>query len=137
MSLCLAAAGAAISIATSAFTLSWTHTIEKTRWEEDWRIEGGRLALVEARVKGSGAGMEPPPEARLEEGFYVWRPNTPPLAEIVLRRAAQAGDWTLCAGGRCAPLGEWLGRDADPVRLSAPSGGSFCGPLDSAPSAPS
>lgn len=126
MSLCLAAAGAAISIAASAFTLSWTHSIERTRWEEDWRVAGGRLALMEARVKGSGAGMEPPPHARLENGYYVWRPDAPPREEIVLRRAPQAGDWTLCAGGRCAPLGEWLGRDADPVRLSAGSGSKPC-----------
>ena len=43
----------------------------------------------------------------------------PPLPELVLRRAPQAGDWRLCATGRCAPLGEWLGGEADPVTLFA------------------
>jgi hypothetical protein len=116
MSLCLAAAGLAIEIAASSFTLAWTHTIEKTEWRESWRIEGERLVLTEASVKGSGAGMEPPPEARLQDGFYVWNPGIE-RAEILLRRDPHAGDWRLCANARCAPLGEWLGRDADPVRL--------------------
>jgi hypothetical protein len=119
VSLCIAAAGIALEIAASSFTLGWTHTIEKTIWEEDWRIEGDRLVLVEARIQGSGAGMDPPPEARLEGGFYIWQPNTPPLPEIVLRRAAQAGDWRLCTPARCAILGKWLGAEADPVRLTA------------------
>ncbi len=117
MSLCLEAAGIALGIAASSFTLGWTHTIERTVWEEDWRIENGRLLLLQARVKGSGAGMEPPPHARLENGFYVWTPNAPPFPEIVLRRATGASDWRLCAAARCAPLGDWLGADADPVRL--------------------
>jgi hypothetical protein len=131
MSLCLAAAGIALKIAASAFTLSWTHSVEKTRWEEDWRIAGNRLTLVEARVQGSGAGMEPPAEARLEHGYYVWRPARVPVAELVLRRADQVGDWRLCAGGRCAALGDWLGRDADPVRLSPIHDEGLCGPTES------
>lgn len=118
MSLCLAAAGLAVEIAASSFTLAWTHTVEKTLWEEDWGIEGDRLVLRQARVKGSGAGMEPPPEARLEAGFYVWEPGIA-VAEIVLRREAHAGDWRLCAAGSCAPLGERLGGEGDPVKLAA------------------
>ena len=116
MSLCLAAVGLAVEIAASSFTLSWTHTIEKTEWQERWRVESGRLVLAEARVKGSGAGMEPPSDARLERGFYVWNPGIEREA-ILLRRDPHAGDWRLCAIGRCAALGEWLGRDVDPVRL--------------------
>ncbi len=123
MTLCLAAAGVALEIAASSFTLSWTHTIEKTEWQEEWRVESGRLVLDEARVKGSGAGMEPPPDARLERGFYFWNPQVE-RAEILLRRDPHAGDWRLCAAGRCAALRVWLGRDADPVRLSIAPGSS-------------
>jgi hypothetical protein len=121
VSLCLAAAGLALEIAASTFTLAWTHTIEKTEWREDWRIEGGRLVLERARVKGSGAGMEPPTDARLEHGFYVWSPDIA-RTEILLRRDQRAGDWRLCAAGRCATFGEWLGRDADPVSLQSCGG---------------
>lgn len=126
MSLCLAAAGVALRIAASTFTLAWTHTVEKTSWSEDWRLVGDRLALVQARVQGSGAGMEPPPDARREGSFYVWEPHLPPVPDIVLRRAPQAGDWRLCAEGHCATLGDWLGRDADPVRLFAEPRGRGC-----------
>lgn len=117
MSLCLAAAGIVVSLAVPDFSLAWTHTVEKTEWREDWRVTPEGLVLTEAAVRGSGAGMEPPPEARLQGGFYRWRPDGPSVPEIVLRRAPQAGDWRLCAGGRCAPLGEWVGAAADPVTL--------------------
>jgi hypothetical protein len=126
MSLCIAAAGLAVEIAVSGFTLAWTHTVEKTEWQEDWRIEADRLLLVEARVQASGAGMEPPVDARLVGGFYTWHPHLPPLPEIVLRRAPQADDWRLCAGERCATLAELLGGDADPVRISVTPEGRRC-----------
>jgi hypothetical protein len=116
VSFCLAAAGVAMMVAAESFTLSWTHTVERTEWREDWRVEGGRLVLEAARVKGSGAGVDPPPAARLVDGFYVWDPKLA-LTQIVLRRDPHAGDWRLCAAGRCASLAAWLGRDAEPVRL--------------------
>ena len=117
MSFWLAAAGIAVEIAASTFTLSWTHTVERTVWQEEWRVEADRLVLEEARIKGSGAGMDPPPDARLIDGVYVWRPNRQQPA-IMLRRDPHAGDWRLCAAGRCDTLGKWLGVDADPVTLS-------------------
>ncbi len=123
---CILGGGAAVRIAASAFTLSWIHTIEHTEWREHWTVMPDRLILAEAEVEGSGAGMEPPPEARHEGRFYVWNPNEP-REKIVLRRDPHAGDWRLCASGRCAPLGEWLKVDADPVTL-APAGDGDCPP---------
>ena len=118
MSLCLVGAGVAVSIAAQAFSLSWTHTTEKTEWREEWRVEGEELVLQKAGVKGSGAGMEPPPEAQLEGGFYVWRPETRESV-LTLRRDPHAGDWTLCAEGRCDPIDAWIGVEADPVEIRA------------------
>jgi hypothetical protein len=60
VSLCLASAGVVKILSVAAFTLVWTHSIEKVDWQEDWRIMSHGLELVQARVKGSGAGMEPP-----------------------------------------------------------------------------
>jgi hypothetical protein len=121
--ICLAGAGVALHILAGAFTLSWTHTIEKTQWIEHWRVEPGRLVLAEAEVQGSGAGMEPPPDARHEGRFYVWNPDET-RDSVVLRRDPHAGDWTLCTSARCAPLGAWLAKDADPVTLTpAPADG--------------
>jgi hypothetical protein len=77
LSLCLASVGAVKTLSIAAFTLVWTHSSEKVDWQEDWRITPKGLELVQARVKGSGAGMEPPPEARLVDGGFQWRPNAP------------------------------------------------------------
>jgi hypothetical protein len=116
--LCLAGGGAVVKIAIAAFSLAWTHTIEHVEWQEDWRVLEDRLVLEEARVVGSGAGMEPPSEARLVDGRWTWHPGTV-LAEIVLRRAPEAGDWRLCIGADCRPLGALVPPTADPVRLTA------------------
>lgn len=121
MSLCIfgggGGGGGLIKLAVSMFTLAWTHTIEKIPWEEDWRIEGNRLVLEEVRIKGSGAGMEPAPDARLEAGFYRWNPKDDSRMEIILRRAPEAGDWRLCWEGTCRNIGDMI--DTDPVSLKA------------------
>lgn len=118
MAVCLAGATAAARIAATAFTLSWTHTVERIPWQEDWRVEEGRLVLETVRLKGSGAGMEPAPEARLAGGWYVWHPGSV-RREIVLRRAdaTVAGDWSLCTAAEgCRSLADLVGT-ADPVRI--------------------
>jgi hypothetical protein len=106
VSLCLIAAGKTTAIAATAFTLAWEHSVEHTAWQESWRIEPGGLVLDEARVKGSGAGMDPGPGARLVDGWWVWTPALPPQPE--LHRAASgatAGGWRLCAAGSCREIG--------------------------------
>lgn len=122
MGLCLAAAGATLHLTIAAFTLAWSHTVEHLPWQEDWRVDRDRLVLEEMRIKGSGAGIDPPPEAHLVDGWYVWRPADETRARIVLRRAADhgaIGDWQLCAADRpCASLGELVGAESDPVTLS-------------------
>src|SRR5258705_10739760 len=71
---CLLAAGMVVAtIPADEFTLAWQHSVEKTRWEERYRVSGDRLALVEARVAGMGAGMEPPPGAHFANGHWSWR----------------------------------------------------------------
>ena len=84
LSLCLASAGVVKMLSIAAFTLVWTHSIEKIDWQEDWRVTPQGLLLVQARVKGSGAGMEPPPGARLVDGWFEWKPERAPMPEVVL-----------------------------------------------------
>jgi hypothetical protein len=117
VALCLIGAGETVRLAVTAFSLSWMHTVEKVPWMESWRVEPTQLVLTEARVKGSGAGMEPPPNARHEDGWYVWEPSNPERSEIVLRMTGFAR-WTFCADGiACRPLNALFGRDADPVTV--------------------
>jgi hypothetical protein len=109
LSLCLVSAGTAKTLAIAAFTLVWTHSIEKIDWQEDWRVTPRGLELVEARVKGSGAGMEPPPDARLVNGWFQWQPKQAPLPEVVLGNSSLAGEWRLCHDGACRTLSDILG----------------------------
>lgn len=110
MGLCFAAAGVVKVLSVAAFTLAWTHSIEKIEWQEDWRVTPQGLQLVEARVKGSGAGMEPPPEARLVNGWFQWSPKMAPLPQVVLGNSGLAGEWRICTDGACRTLSDVLGR---------------------------
>ncbi|HQR09688.1 MAG TPA: DUF1850 domain-containing protein [Casimicrobiaceae bacterium] len=94
------------------FTLSWDHSVEKVRWEERYRATNGQLVLVEARVKGSGAGMEPPPGSTLRDGSWVWQPRST-HAELRLTRSTFTRDYVLCAVDHCATLGDRVGATAD------------------------
>ncbi len=108
MILCLASGALAAAIATQAFTLAWTHSIEKLRWEEDWRIEGGALQIVAARIKGTGAGMEPPEDAVLRDGAWHYRPALAPLYGLTLAHSPYTAGYELCARGACRPLAAYL-----------------------------
>jgi hypothetical protein len=121
LSLCLASAGALKTLSIAAFTLVWTHSVEKVEWQEDWRVTANGLELVQARVKGSGAGMEPPPEARLVDGWFQWQPKRGPMPEVLLGNSGAAGEWRLCTGGECRPLSIVLGTPtgANPTTMRA------------------
>ncbi len=108
MSLCLAAGAVAASLAIDSFTLSWIHSIEKIRWEEDWRIEGHALVITEARIRGSGAGMEPPAGSVLKNGVWHYHPHLPPQTVLRLSHSPHAGGYTLCTATLCRPLADHL-----------------------------
>lgn len=107
--LCLAG-GKAIVLAAGLFTLSWTHSVEKIAWQERWAVTPDGLVLREARVKGSGAGMEPGEGAHREDNWWVWKPRAAPLAELVLASSGATGSgWTLCTANGCQELGREKG----------------------------
>ncbi|MEH2565978.1 DUF1850 domain-containing protein [Bradyrhizobium sp. AZCC 2289] len=109
LSLCLASLGVVKTLSIAAFTLVWTHSIEKTAWQEDWHITPQGLELVQARIKGFGAGMEPPPDARLVDGWFQWQPKRAPMPEVILGNSGAAGEWRLCVDGNCRTLSEIFG----------------------------
>jgi hypothetical protein len=112
MSLCVLAGGKTVAIAVSAFTLAWTHSVEKTAWEEDWRVTPAGLELAEARIKGSGAGMEPPEGSVLKDGWWVYAPRVSPVRRLALAASgATASGWSICTGGTCTVYGEEAGAD--------------------------
>jgi hypothetical protein len=107
--ICLAAGVLAAALPFSAFTLAWTHSIEKIRWEEDYRVVDARLVLEEARIRGSGAGMEPPADARFENGVWHYHPALPPLERLRLTHSPYTAGYDICAAGTCKPLTAVLG----------------------------
>lgn len=120
--ICILEAGRMLTLAGLAFTLSWSHSVEKTGWEEDWKVTPAGLELSEARIRGSGAGMEPPPSAVLRNGWWVYAPARPPLPELVLAASgATAGGWKICDSEQCIEVGTAPGA---PVRIS------ICEPRD-------
>lgn len=107
--LCLSAGSAPpVVLATPHFTLRWQHSIEKTAWEEDYTVAGDWLLLSGARIQGSGAGMEPPPDALLQGGVWHYRLADPWRRALVLARSEFVRDYELCLDGRCRPLSDWL-----------------------------
>ena len=116
MSLCILAGGKVTALALSMFTLSWTHSVQKTEWRETWAVTPAGLELRQAEVKGSGAGMEPGPDAVLRDGWWVWHPALPPQERVSLAASGMTpGGWRLCHDGGCVELGAKAG---DEVSLS-------------------
>jgi len=120
--ICIIAAGVIrASLPAAEFTLAWEHSVEKTRWEERYQIDGERLRLSEARIQGFGAGMESPSDARLVDGWWTWRPALAPLPELRLARSSYTRDYRLCWSARCATLDELVGSvgESEPVTVTA------------------
>ena len=107
------------------FTLAWTHSIEKIRWEEDYRLQRdaqGRAVLLpgKARIKGTGAGMEPPADAVYHaSGWYEYQPDTGVLDDLRLTRSEFTDDYDFCMDGHCRSLGDMVPSD-DHVTLLQP-----------------
>lgn len=113
--LCLVAGSLQAQIPVSQFTLRWQHSIEKIDWEEDYVIAGDWLLLSRARVRGSGAGMEPPAGAYYERGVWHYRP-APDMRwtrQLVLTRSEFTHDYELCIDGRCQALSRWIAPSGD------------------------
>jgi hypothetical protein len=118
MSVCLLVGAVAMSLASPDFTLTWTHSVEKVEWVESWRVEADGLRLMGAKVKGSGAGMEPNDTAVLQDGWWVWSADRLlPELELAASGATGAG-WRICQDGHCQEIGAKAGA---PIRL-APCG---------------
>lgn len=101
----LAAHTAAAKIPADSFTLAWTHSIAKTRWEEDYAMAADQLIAIQARIQAGGPGMEPPPNARLIKGWFVYAPASRPLRSLNLSRQ-YADSYEVCVAGQCRPLRE-------------------------------
>lgn len=108
MALCMSAGAVSVTLFVHSFTLAWMHSVEKIRWEEQWKIEGNFLQVTEASVRGSGAGMEPPSDALFKEGAWHYTPHVPPLKAVRLSHSPYTKEYELCFNGRCTPLNDFF-----------------------------
>jgi len=115
--LCISVGMATQVLPARGFTLAWQHTIEKQWWQEEYLVAGPWLFLVAARIRGSGAGMEPPVGAMLVDGAWVYRPADPWRRSITLAHSEFGDDYRLCIDGRCRALSAVLGGKKGPVTL--------------------
>lgn len=111
-------ATAPVFVPGSHVTLAWTHSIEKVRWEEDYEVGVNPspaappiLYAVKARVHGSAAGMEPPDDAVLKNGWYEYTPHIAQARELRLTRSEFTADYEVCHGTLCHPMSYWLPSD--------------------------
>ena len=97
-------------VLTTSFTLAWMHSVEKIRWEEDYRLEAGRLVMRAARVRGSGAGMEPPEGAVLRDGAWEYQPAQAEFPKLRLTRSPYTRDYEMCWDAQCREFTALVGK---------------------------
>jgi hypothetical protein len=116
--LCILVAGVVRATLPAEFTLAWEHSVQKTQWEERYRADGRGLRLVEARIQGTGAGMEAPSGAVLNDGWWSWQPMLR-LDRLQPSVSRYAGDYRVCRSGGCTPLATLVGGvpDGAPVTI--------------------
>lgn len=103
---CLLIGTVAMLLSGDHFTLEWTHSVERVEWREEWIVNRDGMRLVRAAIKGSGAGMEPGPNAVLRDGWWVWQPQLPPQPQLILAASgATPSAWRLCDGDDCRDIG--------------------------------
>ena len=116
--LCIIVGTALHTLPARRFTLRWEHTVEKVVWEEDYVVAGEWLYLAGARVQGSGAGMEPPPDAIRVGTAWHYRPKERWLREVKLARSDVGRDYELCVDGDCKPMSSWAPAPLAPTTLA-------------------
>jgi len=110
LAICLLAGALSVTIPAHRFTLAWQHTVEKVTWEEDYVVAGDWLYLSGARIRGSGAGMEPSADAVWIDRAWSYRPAQRWSRQIALARSEFGADHLLCIERRCRPLTAWIAR---------------------------
>lgn len=107
--LCLAIAGVLrTTLPGDTFTLAWSHSVQHSEWQEDYRATPTGLVLEEARVQGSGAGMEPAADAVLREGWWRWHPRRS-LPFLTLTVSSFTSDYRICTAAGCRELRSLVG----------------------------
>ena len=106
MDICIALAlsSAMLLRVPAPLTLSWQHSVEHFRIEEDYGVRGDALVLAEVRTQGVGAGIDVPRDARFEGGWWRFTPAVPALPHVQLANSTYVTGYTLCSVQGCEYL---------------------------------
>lgn len=104
-------------------TLSWQHSVELFRIEEDWRAGAEGLLLTEVRTGGLGAGVDVPADAQWVNGWLRSQPALPPQPQVVLANSRHGRGYRACWAGQCAELGSLVGVVDRPLVMAPCDGG--------------
>ncbi|MBS1133889.1 MAG: hypothetical protein H6R02_1030 [Burkholderiaceae bacterium] len=107
--LCISVGAQLVSLPTNEFTLRWQHTVEKTLWEEDYVVAADWLLLTRARIRGSGAGMEPPADAVKDGDAWSYRPADRWRRTVELAHSEFGDDYELCIRQSCRRISDIIG----------------------------
>ena len=112
--LCAIVSGQSYVLTTEpAFTLKWKHSVEKIQWEEDWQMCGNQLHITAARVRGSGAGMDPPENAVYKKGYWEYQPQLPSQQQLRLTHSQFTEGYSFCIENQCQLLADKIPLTAD------------------------
>ena len=99
--------------------LSWQHSVEHFELEERYHATSSGLELIEVRGRGTGAGVDLPPQLRWSaDGWWAFRPlAAAPQPRVVLANSRHAGGYRLCGQRGCADLASLPGAFDTPLVL--------------------
>lgn len=104
----------------SEITLSWQHSVEKIVWQEDYKVDQQSIVLIEARVRGTGAGMEIPEGAvyvndKTSKQFGAWQyqPKNHRFESINLTHSTYTSPYQICQQHVCQTLPQLMPSIAD------------------------
>jgi hypothetical protein len=69
------------------------------------------LKALSARIKGSAAGMEPPDDAVLKNGWFEYTPRKTVVPELRLTRSEFTADYDWCVAGKCQRMSDFIASD--------------------------
>ena len=121
MDICLGLALASSTLVQlpSPLLLSWEHSVEHVRLQEQWQASERGLVLSEATIESpAGAGIDLPADAHRIAGGWSFRPQLPPQSRVELANSRFAGGYRVCWAGGCAKLADLVGGVDRPVTLT-------------------
>lgn len=108
LSLCLIYGLQTIPLETNHLTLTWMHSVEKIRWEEDYERQDAVIKLQAARIQGSGAGMDPPEDAIFKNGFWSYQPILEAQPSYLFRLSRYTKNYEICIADQCRIISDYF-----------------------------